>query len=97
MEVKIVKEIRDYQESVFFGLSARQFFCVLLALGVAVGIYFGLKPLVGSEENGWDLHFRGRAVRGLRLFPIPWDDCRAICLDMDKVKFSLSPKADVQV
>ena len=25
----------------------------LLAVGVAVGIYFGLRPLVGSEEVGW--------------------------------------------
>lgn len=47
------KEIRDYQESIFFGLSARQFICSLLAVGVAVGLYFGLRPLVGSEEMGW--------------------------------------------
>ena len=47
------KEIRDYQESIFFGLSARQFICSLLAVGVAVGLYFGLRPLVGSEEVGW--------------------------------------------
>ena len=53
MEVKVPKEIRDYQESIFFGLSTRQFICSLLAVGVAVGLYFGLRPLVGSEEVGW--------------------------------------------
>lgn len=53
MEVKVPKEIRDYQESIFFGLSARQFFCSLLAVGAAVGLYFDLRPLVGSEEVGW--------------------------------------------
>ena len=47
------KEIRDYQESIFFGLSTRQFICSLLAVGAAVGLYFGLRPLVGSEEVGW--------------------------------------------
>ena len=47
------KEIRDYQESIFFGLSTRQFLCSLLAVGVAVGIYVGLRPFVGSEEVGW--------------------------------------------
>ena len=47
------KEIRDYQESIFFGLSTRQFICSLLAVGVAVGLYFGLRPLIGSEEVGW--------------------------------------------
>ena len=36
MEVKIPKEIREYQETVFFGLSARQFVCSLLAVGAAV-------------------------------------------------------------
>ena len=53
MEVKVPKEIRDYQESIFFGLSTRQFICSLLAVGVAVGLYFGLRPLIGSEEVGW--------------------------------------------
>ena len=47
------KEIRDYQESIFFGLTTRQFICSLLAVGVAVGLYFGLRPLIGSEEVGW--------------------------------------------
>ena len=53
MEVEVPKEIRDYQESIFFGLSTRQFICSLLAVGVAVGLYFGLRPLVGNEEVGW--------------------------------------------
>ena len=47
------KEIRDYQESIFFGLSTRQFLCSLLAVGVAVGLYFGLSPLLGTSEVGW--------------------------------------------
>ncbi|MGN1026264.1 MAG: PrgI family mobile element protein, partial [Faecousia sp.] len=29
IEVKIPKEIRHYKESIFFGLSARQFFCTI--------------------------------------------------------------------
>ena len=53
IEVKITKEIRDYQESIFFGLSARQFLCSVLAVGAAVGLYFLLRPLVGTEEVGW--------------------------------------------
>ncbi len=31
----------------------RQFICSLLALGVAVGVYFLLRPLLGTEEVGW--------------------------------------------
>ena len=53
MEVKIIKEIRGYQESLFFGLNLRQCICSLLALLVAVGLYFALSPLVGTEEVGW--------------------------------------------
>ncbi len=34
-------------------MSMRQFFCSLLAVGAAVGLYFGLRPLVGTEEVGW--------------------------------------------
>ena len=53
IEIKIPKEIREYRESIFFGLTTRQFICSLLALGVAVGVYFLLQPYVGTEEIGW--------------------------------------------
>ena len=42
MEIKINKEIRAYRETLFFGLSVRQFICSVLAVGAAVGLYFGL-------------------------------------------------------
>ncbi|MEG1407036.1 MAG: PrgI family protein, partial [Ruthenibacterium sp.] len=53
MEIKINKEIRDYTESVFFGLSARQCVFSVLALAVAVGLYFFLRPYVGIETVSW--------------------------------------------
>ena len=49
MEVKINKEIRDYTESMFFGLSLRQFAFSGVAIGVAVGAFFLLKPHLGTE------------------------------------------------
>lgn len=53
MEVKINREIRNYTESMFFGLSLRQFVFSLLAVGVAVLLYFVLKPHVGTETVSW--------------------------------------------
>lgn len=53
MEIKINKEIRRYQENLFFGLSMRQFICSLLAVGLAVGVYFLLKGPLGDETVSW--------------------------------------------
>ena len=53
MEIKINREIREYTESMFFGLSMRQFFFSLIAVGVAVGLYFGLRNYVGMETISW--------------------------------------------
>lgn len=53
MEIKINKEIKDYHESMFFGLSARQFVCSVLAVGMAVGSYFGLRNIIGKEMVSW--------------------------------------------
>ena len=53
MEVKINREIRNYTEAMFFGLSLRQFIFSICACGVAVGIYFLLKPYVGTETVSW--------------------------------------------
>ena len=48
MEVKINKEIRQYKENIFFGLTLRQFICSVLACVVAVGIYFIFKPILNN-------------------------------------------------
>lgn len=53
MEVKINKEIRNYTESVFFGLSFRQFIFSIIACLVAVGLYFLLKPYFAISELSW--------------------------------------------
>ena len=49
IEVKIPKEIRAHRETIFFGLSARQFICAVLAVGLAAGIYLGLGGIIGKE------------------------------------------------
>jgi hypothetical protein len=53
MEVKINKEIRNYTESMFFGLSLRQCIFSVLALGVAVGVFFALREHLGIETISW--------------------------------------------
>ena len=53
MEVKIDKEICNYTESMFFGLSMRQFLFSVLACGVAVGLFFLLRGRFGTETLSW--------------------------------------------
>lgn len=53
MEVKINREIRDYTESMFFGLSMRQFVFAVIGVGAAVGMYFVLRPFFGTETLSW--------------------------------------------
>lgn len=53
MEVKINKEIRDYTESVYFGLSLRQFIFSILACGMAIILYFVFRPYFGIETLSW--------------------------------------------
>lgn len=53
MEVKINREIREYTESMFFGLTMRQFVFTALALIASIGSYFLLKPLIGIEAVSW--------------------------------------------
>lgn len=53
MEVKINKDIRDFTENIFFGLSMRQFIFSISACVVAVILYFLLKPFFGIETLSW--------------------------------------------
>lgn len=53
MEIKIPKEVRQHKETIFFGLSTRQFLCSVLAVGVAVSLYFSLVGMLGQETVSW--------------------------------------------
>lgn len=53
MEVKINREIREYTEAVFFGLSLRQFFFSAQACIAAIGLSFLLRPYLGMETVSW--------------------------------------------
>ena len=53
IEVRINREVGDYTEEMFFGLSLRQFIFSALTAGVAVALYFLLKPIVGMETVSW--------------------------------------------
>lgn len=53
MEIKINKEIRNYTESMFFGLSMRQFFFAVIGVGFAVLSYFMLRSYLGTETLSW--------------------------------------------
>lgn len=53
MEVKVNKEIRNYTESIYFGLSLRQFIFSVLSCIMAVLLYFILNPYFGLETLSW--------------------------------------------
>jgi len=53
LEIKVNKEIRNYTESMFFGLSMRQFFFAVIGVGFAVLSYFLLRPYLGTETLSW--------------------------------------------
>ena len=57
MEVKINREIRNYTESMFFGLSMRQFIFSARPCVVAVGLYFLPRLSIRHGNRFVDVHF----------------------------------------
>lgn len=53
MEIKINKEIRNYTEVMFFGLSLRQLVFAALACSVAVVLFFSLRGYLSTETVSW--------------------------------------------
>ena len=53
MEIKINKEIKEYNETMFFGLSVRQFVFSLVACGAAIVTYFLARSHFGTEVVSW--------------------------------------------
>ncbi len=86
MEVKINREIRNYTESMFFGLSMRQCVFTVLAASVAILLYFVLKPYVGTETVSWMCILGAAPVCCYGICDISRYDGRAVCMGMAAVR-----------
>ena len=83
MEVKINQEIKEYNETIFFGLSVRQFVFSLFACGAAVGNLFRLPFFHKCRNTLMALYARSRPIRGAWLYPVSWNVCGADCSGLD--------------
>lgn len=52
-EIELNKEVLDYKESIFFGLSLRQFICAGLAVMIAVIVWFMTREILAKEIRSW--------------------------------------------
>ena len=52
-EIELNKEVLDYKESIFFGLSLRQFVCAGLAVMIAVIVWFMTREILAKEIRSW--------------------------------------------
>ena len=93
MEVKINKEIRNYTESMFFGLSMRQFIFSVLACGVAVALYFLLRPYFSTETLSWMCILGASPFAALGF--IKYNGMTAVRLGVDKIRVYHAEKAVV--
>ena len=55
MEVKINRDIRNYQESMFFGLSIRQFIFSIFSCMSSLAVYFILRNRLNGELMYWPM------------------------------------------
>ena len=66
MEIKINREIREYTEAMYFGLSLRQFICCGISpAALPSGFIFCSAPIWGMETDQLGLHAGGGSLCGL--------------------------------
>lgn len=53
IEVRIPKEIKDYKEKLFVGLTLRQCICTALAMGICVPLYIKGRSYINEELLSW--------------------------------------------
>ena len=53
MEVKINREISNYKETVFWGMTLSQFVFAIFACSAALGMYFLFRKHMGTELLSW--------------------------------------------
>jgi len=53
IDIRIPKEIRKYKEKLFFGLTARQFVCTVIAGVINIPLYFYSRQYLGDDLASW--------------------------------------------
>ena len=86
MEVKMNKEIRNYQESMFMGLNLRQCIFSLLAIRCGSRDLFWSGRLCRTGNDWVAVYLRRCSVRSLWVLPVPWHECGAVCLGIYQVR-----------
>ena len=96
MEVKINKEIRDYTEAIFFGLSPETVYLFRISLRDCRWALFLLHPYMSMETVSW-ICVLGAAPCSVRVCKISWNDSGAVYLGMDKIRNPDAEKTGVPV
>lgn len=91
MEIKVNREIRQYTESLFLGLSLRQLIFSALAILVAVAVYFLLGGIVGVETRSWLCVLCAAPFAAVGF--VSYNGMTAEKLFMAIVKYLITPKA----
>ena len=97
MEVKMNKEIRDYQESMFWGLSFRQCLFSVLAILAALGIYFVTRKYAGEQVTGWLCVLGAAPFAACGFFPLPRHDGRTVRMGSHQIRTAVPETAGIQI
>lgn len=97
MEVKMNKEIRDYQESMFMGLDLRQCVCSVLAILTAIGIYFGMRDITGQEITGWLCVLGAAPFAACGFFKYHGMTAEQFFMGSDQIRIAVSEETGVSV
>ncbi len=65
IEIKIPKEIKEYQETFLFGLTVKKFVSLLFALLICVPLYFFGKNFMPEEMVSWAVMIVGIPILGI--------------------------------
>ena len=96
MEVKINKEIRDYTEAIFFGLSLTVYLFSISLRDCRWALFFA-SPIHGYGNSELDLCTGSCPLCGVWICEIPWNDSGAVYLGMDKIRNPDAEKTNVPV
>ena len=53
IDIRMPKEVRDYKEKIYFGLTTKQLICSALVLLINVPLYWYGREIIGDDLIGW--------------------------------------------